>query len=137
MIPMEYVAYKRARFNATCGPVNIPFGSILRVEGDFLYWNDLPVCAVTSQNAYDFFARNDDGQGLERGALVNAIRLRLQKRDGEYQRRWNKVWGDSVSRRYRRKDQEDYWLWSFDFYNAPVEDLRHIAALIRAKWKGR
>ena len=95
------------------------------------------MCAVTSQNAYDFFARNDDGQGLERGALVNAIRLRLQKRDGEYQRRWNKVWGDSVSRRYRRKDQEDYWLWSFDFYNAPVEDLRHIAALIQAKWKGR
>lgn len=133
----EYIAHKRARFKSASGPVNIPFGSVLRAEGDFLYWNDLPVCAITSQNAYEYFSRNDDGKGLERGALVEAICKRLEKRDDLYQRRWNKVWADPVSQKYRRKDQEDYWLWSFDFYNAPVEDLRHIAAIIQAKTKGR
>ena len=27
---------------------------------------------------------------------------------------------------------EDHWIWNFDFYNGPVEDLRHIAGLIGA-----
>ena len=30
-----YIARKRARFNAASGPVNIPYGTPLQVEGDF------------------------------------------------------------------------------------------------------
>ena len=26
-----------------------------------------------------------------------------------------------------------FWLWNYEFFNAPVEDLRHIANLIGAK----
>lgn len=135
----EYIARKRARFKSASGFVNIPFGSVLRVEGDFLFWKDRPICAITSQNAYDYFSSNDDGRGRERGALVDAIITRLQRdprrEDADYQARWNKVWDDPVSQKYRRKDHEDYWIWSFAFYNAPVEDLRHIAALVQAKVK--
>ena len=31
-----YIARKHARFDAVCGPVNIPYGTPLQVEGDFL-----------------------------------------------------------------------------------------------------
>ena len=88
------------------------------------------LCAVTSQNAYDFFSRNDDGHGLERGKLVEEITSRTEKRDAKHQARWDALWADADSNRLRRKDSPDFWIWSFDFYNADISDLRHIADLI-------
>ncbi len=130
----RYIARKRARFKGCNGrQVNIPYGSALEERDGFLLWNGEPVCVDTSQNAYDYFSRDDDGQGQERGALVGAILSRLEKRDKDHQARWNKVWPDAVCQKYRRPEHEDFWLWSYDFYNAPVDDLRHIAALVGAR----
>lgn len=47
--------------------------------------------------------------------------------------RWDKVWENSLCQRYRRPDHEDHWIWSYDFFNAPICDLQQIAALIGAK----
>ena len=80
---MEYKTYvcrKRARFKAICGQVNIPYGTTLNGQGGFLILNDLPVCSVTSQNAYDFFTQNDDGMGKEWGELLNRITATLTPR---------------------------------------------------------
>ena len=129
----KYIARKRARFKGLSGNVNIPYGSLLEARGGFLFYKDVRLCTVTSQNAYDFFSVDDDGQGLERGGLVAAIMARLNKRDGSYQARWNKVWSAPVCQRYRRPEHDDFWIWSRDFYNAPVEDLRSIASLVGAK----
>ena len=46
--------------------------------------------------------------------------------------RWGKIWDDPRCQKYKRPDQEEHWIWNFDFYNGPVEDLRYIAALIGA-----
>lgn len=132
---MEYKTYvcrKRARFKAIYGQVNIPYGTTLNGQGGFLILNDLPVCSATSQNAYDFFTQNDDGMGQERGELLNRIIPKLEKRDAGYQARWGKIWEDALCQKYKRPDQEEHWIWNFDFYNGPVEDLRYIAALIGA-----
>lgn len=132
---MEYKTYlcrKRAKFKAICGQVNIRYGTILNCQGGFLVLNDLPVCSVTSQNAYDFFTQNDDGMGQERGELLNRIIPKLEKRDAGYQARWGKIWEDALCQKYKRPDQEEHWIWNFNFYNGPVEDLRYIAALIGA-----
>lgn len=134
----RYIARKRARFKACNGQrVNIPYGSVLDAQDGILLWKGAPLCVDTSQNAYDYFSRDDDGQGQERGALVGAIlsRLALGKndRDGEHQDRWDKVWADELCQKYKRPEHEDFWLWNYDFYNAPVEDLRHIAALVGAR----
>ena len=130
----SYIARRRARFSGIGGIlVNIPYGTALEAREGFILFKGRPVCAVTSQNAYDYFSRDDDGQGQERGALVGAILSRLEKRDKEHQARWNKVWPDAVCQKYRRPEHEDFWLWSYDFYNAPVDDLRHIAALVGAR----
>lgn len=128
----NYLARKRARFEGICGHVNIPYGTALTVQDGFIMWKGQQVCGITSQNAYDFFSQNDDGMGRERGDLVGRILSRLQKRDSGYQARWNKVWEDARCQKYKRPEHEDHWIWNFDFYNGPVEDLRHIAGLIGA-----
>ena len=128
----NYLARKRARFEGICGHVNIPYGTALICQDGFLMHQNKPLCGITSQNAYDFFSQNDDGMGRERGDLVGRILSKLQKRDSGYQARWNKVWEDARCQKYKRPEHEDHWIWNFDFYNGPVEDLRHIAGLIGA-----
>ena len=128
----NYLCRKRARFDGISGQVNIPYGTALICQDGFLMHQNKPLCGITSQNAYDFFSQNDDGMGRERGDLVGRILSKLQKRDAWYQARWNKVWEDSRCQKYKRPEHEDHWIWNFDFYNGPVEDLRHIAGLIGA-----
>ena len=128
----NYLCRKRARFDGISGQVNIPYGTALICQDGFLMHQNKPLCGITSQNAYDFFSQNDDGKGRERGDLVGRILSRLQKRDSGYQARWNKVWEDARCQKYKRPEHEDHWIWNFDFYNGPVEDLRHIAGLIGA-----
>lgn len=128
----NYLCRKRARFDGISGQVNIPYGTALICQDGFLMHQNKPLCGITSQNAYDFFSQNDDGMGRERGDLVGRILSKLQKRDAGYQARWNKVWGDSRCQKYKRPEHEDHWIWNFDFYNGPVEDLRYIADLIGA-----
>lgn len=128
----NYLCRKRARFDGISGQVNIPYGTALIRQDGFLMHQNKPLCGITSQNAYDFFSQNDDGMGRERGDLVGRILSKLQKRDSGYQARWNKVWEDARCQKYKRPEHEDHWIWNFDFYNGPVEDLRHIAGLIGA-----
>lgn len=128
----NYLCRKRARFDGISGQVNIPYGTALICQDGFLMHQNKPLCGITSQNAYNFFSQNDDGMGRERGDLVGRILSKLQKRDSGYQARWNKVWEDARCQKYKRPEHEDHWIWNFDFYNGPVEDLRHIAGLIGA-----
>lgn len=132
-MPIPYIVRRRAQFLAICGPVNLPYGTEVSSDGAFLTVNGEKLCSITSQNAYDYFSRNDDGHGLERGKLVQDIRRTLERRDAKYQARWDALWADADSNRLRRKDSQDFWIWSFDFYNADIPELKHIANLIGIK----
>ena len=50
----------------------------------------------------------------------------------DVRQRLHKVWEDARCQKYKRPEHEDHWIWNFDFYNGPVEDLRYIAGLIGA-----
>jgi len=126
----SYVTKKRARFKGFCGDVNIPYGTHLEAHDGILILDGEPVCVATSQNGLDYFAQNDDGQWKERGKLTIEITSMLARRDRKYQARWDKVGNDSICEKYHRKEHEDFWLWSPDFYTAPIADLRHIKELI-------
>ena len=131
---MRYIVTRRFRGKAICGEVNLPYGTTCEEHDGILVLEDgRRLCAVTSQNAYDHFSRDDDGHGLERGKLVHDIRRTLERRDAKHQARWDKLWADEVANRLRRKDSPDFWIWSFDFYNADIPDLKHIANLIGIK----
>ena len=127
---IPYIVRRRARFLAICGPVNLPYGTEVSSDGAFLTVNGEKLCSITSQNAYDFFSRNDDGFGKERGKLVHDIMCTLERRDAKYQTRWDRLWADEGANKLRRTDYEDYWLWSYAFYNADVNELRRIRRLL-------
>lgn len=130
---MHYIIHTRFRGRAICGEVNLPAMTEVDVEDGVVYHDGNPLCVLTSENGMKHFARNDDGQGMTRGKLTKAIQNRLAKRDEQYQNRWDKVWEDAVCQRYKRADHSDYWLWNHAFFEAPIQDLRHIAGLVGAR----
>lgn len=127
---MNYITYKRTRFHGLSGVVNFPRGTEAEETGGYICVDGNIVCMNTSQNAYEHFARNDDGKGILRGRLVKSIKKTLEKRDTNYQKRWDKVWNDPLCGRYKRPEHNDFWVWNFEFYHAPIYDLQHIARLV-------
>ncbi len=133
---MKYIAHRRFKGKAICGDVNIPALTEMEDEDGAIFCGVDLLCYDTSENAHQFFARNDDGNGVLRGKLTQAIQKRLASRDKQYQERWNRVWNDPTCQRYKRPDHEDHWLWTHEFFNADINALRHIASLVGAKAGG-
>lgn len=132
-----YITHRRFRQKALCGDVNIPSMTACEVKDGVIFCSARPICAVTSENAHQYFAINTDGNGMERGNLTQAIQKRLAKRDAQHQVRWDKVWEDPICQQYKRTDHVDFWLWNHDFFNAPIDDLLYIADLVGAKVIGK
>ena len=129
---MEYIVHRRFKTKAICGDVNIPARTICEVNGSMITIDGKPLCVVTSENAHLYFARNDDGKGLERGKIVKDIIRLLLKDDGLHQVRLDKVWDDPLCQKYRRTEHTDNWLWNHAFFNASMEHLTHIWQLIKS-----
>lgn len=129
----HYITIKRMRGMGINKTVNIPCGTVLQADDEFIYYEGNPVCAIHSQRALDHFACDDDGYGLVRGRLTTEIIRRLTRRDQAHEDRWNKIWADPLCGKYRRPDYSDYWLWDHSFFAAPICDLRYIAWLAGAK----
>lgn len=129
---MTYVVTKRLKTKTLCGEVNLPYGTKLECQGDYIYYNNRPMCTTTSQIAYDHLSQDTDEQGLKRGKLIHEIMSRLAKHDDKHQARWDKMWDDEDNLgKFRRKEHGDHWLWNFDFYNAKIEDLEYILNKIK------
>lgn len=125
-----YIVKKRARFSSLSGIVNIPWGSRVERNGDFLELDGKRICAVTSKNAHDYFATDKDGNGADRGKLIDQIAKKLGPRDNKREKRWSLIWNDRTCEKYRRKEHLDFWVWNHAFYEAPIDELRYIADLI-------
>ena len=134
---MKYIAHKRLKGNVGCGFVNIPAMTEVECEGGIIIYNNGIVCCEDCETAHQFFTRNDDGHGMERGKLTQAIMKALAQRnsrdDKAYQERWDKVWNDPACQPYKRENDDEYWLWNHAFFNADIDVLRHIAELVGAK----
>lgn len=132
----SYIVTKRFKNRGICGDLNLPFGTECFVKNHMIYCNDGKICSTTSQNALDHFTQNYDGFAFLRRKLINSIldALNRSKQSSEScDTRWNKVWNDSICLKYKRAEHSDQWLWNYDFYNAEIDDLKHIAKLIGAK----
>ena len=130
---MNYITIKRFKRNGINGSFNIPYGTKLNKHDGILWYNDKAVCKAQSAAAHEYFARNDDNNGLERGKLSHAIIDTLGGFSTEPSQQWEKIFKDDLTQRYRRPEHQDYWLWNDDFFNAPLEDLKYIAKLIDMK----
>lgn len=136
---MKYVTHHRFKGLALCNEqLNIPYGTELHTEGYSLITPEgKAVCYWTSENAKLHFARNDDGRGLERGALTYAIAYSQRERHGADGRRQRftdaeiemleRDWGH-----FLRQDL-DVVLFNEDFFAAEPEELQKLAAALKIK----
>lgn len=129
---MDYILYKRFKQEAIGGKVNLPAMTKCSEDNGFIWYNGIPLCATTSENAHRYFAYNKDGLGMLRGRLTNDIQRKLEKKDDNYQSRWDKVWNDPICQQFKRTEFSDYWLWNHNFYIADIKTLSHIAELVGA-----
>jgi hypothetical protein len=127
---MTYITIKRYKHNAIGGYLNLPYGTPVDNIDGMLCYNGKPICVARSFNAHEHFARNDDGHGQERGKLSHAIIKKLGGTHRELTAEWKAVFDDDLANSYSRQDSIDYWLWDDSFYQAPIEDLEHIARLV-------
>jgi len=130
---MQYITHRRFRGKAMCGEVNLPAMTACEEENNVIYCHGHPICYATSENGHQFFARDDDGNGMLRGALTQSIQKALEQHDEDHQKRWDKVWDDPFCEPYRRGEHGDHWLWNHAFFNAEILTLRHIATVVGAK----
>ena len=158
---MNYIVTKRFKGKTICGNVNLAYGTECEEKNNTIYYDGKPLCFATSENAHNYFSRDDDGQGERRGELVREIMGRLKlpevrhkpdpkyplaeyhmtdkesaKRKAAYKARneaWGRVWDDPSIRKYKRVEFADYWLFNHDFYNAPVEDLEYILKIVKGE----
>ena len=83
---MKYVVHRRFKDKAICGEVNLPAMTMCEEANGYIFHGDKLLCVVTSENAHQFFARDDDGAGMLRGKLTQAIQsaMRIIKIDGTW-----------------------------------------------------
>ena len=131
---MRYVLFKRFRGMGLCGNVNLPYGTVCESEGEIITKDGNALVLATSENAHQYVARDDDGCGLERGRLTQAIQASLrapakQESAANRQKRqaaWERIWGDPKLQQYKMREHADYWLWNHAFFNADIETLEDI-----------
>lgn len=131
---MNYITHHRFRANAICGEVNLRYGTRLIREGGMLCLTDgRAICFASSQNAKEHFARDDDGQGLERGRLTHAIAFAPRKSEQGY--RFSEAEREMLAQDYRHwlRQDTDMILFNDDFFAAPVNELRELAKRLKIK----
>lgn len=139
---MEYIVHKRFKEVAACEKVlNIPYGTKFETIGGFIATPDgKAICHIKSENAHKYFSRNDDGNGLERGALTYAIAYgnrRKPKSDGKSLYRFSDEEIKMLERDWKHflRDDVDVILFNHDFFNANVSELRKLAEALKIKVK--
>ncbi len=132
---MEYVVHRRFRAKAACGELmNIPYGAKFETIGDFIATPDgKAICFTTSEAAQQYFARNDDGQGLERGKLTYAIAYAPRRAGNGFRFTDDEIVMLEKHWSHFLMDDVDTILFNEDFFNAQVPELAMLAAALNIK----
>lgn len=130
----QYMVRKRLRALSRTGEkVNIPYGTMLKCVNGIIYWKDDILCNDDCQMQKDYLVQANSPDVSQRAYLINDILklLNLPTPDNpKVKERWQILWKDSWANEFRRKDFEDFWLWSNKFYDAEEADLRKLCKLI-------
>lgn len=127
---MKYICHKKFNQKSACGEyITFKQNAILETIGRFIAYGQKAICTTTSENAYKYFARNDDGHGLERGNLTHAIAYakRHPNKDNGFRFTPSEIeMLETEYGQYLRKDT-DTIIFNHDFFNADIDVLREIA----------
>ena len=139
---MIYINIKRIHGRVHCGEVNLPYDTEFDVDDqNFLYTTidgvKKRICWETSEFAYQNFAYNEDGNGIERDKLIHEC-IDIMKdinKDVEFV----KLFDDFVAMKYK-DDPKDMKTWAWDrlkVHRAPLGDLRYLKGLFEGMEKIR
>lgn len=136
---MKYITHHRFKCVSMNGAkINIPYGTELELKKGFVIAPDgTPICYPTSENAHLHFSRNDDENGLERGALTYAIAYSARNAGKGF--RFTNQEIDIITKywsHFLRPDSE-YILFNQSFFDADVQELRALASALNIKPKRR
>lgn len=143
---MEYITHHRFKEIGACNkPLNIPYGTTLETICGFIATfiatdDGKAICYPTSENAHKHFARNDDGNGLERGALTYAIAYGKRKPVNTNDRQIYRFSEEEIrllETRWKHflRDDVDVILFNHEFFNADISELREMAKSLKIKIK--
>lgn len=138
---MKYITHTRYRGIDILGnQLNLPYGTELELSDNFIALQDkTPICFPTSEVAKMYFARNDDGCGLERGVLTHAIAYGQRSKkcsDGSIHR-FSDEEAEMLKNQYNHwlRQDTDTILFNDDFFAAQPEDLQRLADALEIKIK--
>lgn len=129
----NYIVHHRYRGKtAACKEVNVPYGTEFPCQNNMILDGNSMFCYATSEVAHKFFARNDDGKGLRRGALTYAIAYSNRERfnkEGNRRQRFTDEEIEILERDWKKFliPDIDVVLFNHDFFNADVEELEKMA----------
>ena len=137
---MEYIVHHRCRELSAAGDrLNLPYGTRLETIGDFIATPDgKAICYTTSELAHRYMARNDDGQGLERGKVTWAIvhsRRERRSDDGRHAQRFTDQEIDMLERCWGHflVPEAETILFNHAFFEAELQQLLPIARALKIK----
>ncbi len=135
---MEYICHKRYhKVGASGKSHNFPRGSILSTVSNYIAKDAEGICLTTSDDAYRHFARNDDGKGLERGALTYAIAYSKRHPNKDNGFRFTEEEREMLCSDYGFfiKEENEYLVFNYDFFNADIEELKELATKLNMEVK--
>lgn len=106
---------------------DIKKGEIFDMIGNFIAKGPEAICAVRSDDAFRYFARDDDGNGYKRGNLTHLIAFadRHNKEDGF---RFSPEEREMLTKEYSKflNPNVEFILFNYDFFNADVNELEEL-----------
>ena len=122
------IVFRKFNNLAICGEVDIAEGTPLETSSNFAtFKSGEQITRLYSENYIKHFARDDDGNGMERGKLTYAIAH--APREGKTGARLTDDECEILRRDWSRylMPYDDTILFNNSFYDASIEDLRLIA----------
>ena len=137
---MKYLVCKQFNKKGINGDFKLKKGSTCNEFGNIIFHNNLPVCFKTSQDAFEYFARDDDNNGQERFDLSHEIldviaayvmdyndaRLNGEEAEDKASKSYEKI-----RKKYPNFLKGDLDVFSYEFYGAELKDLRAVRKLVR------
>lgn len=124
---MTYIAHRRFKGKAAWGDdVNIPYSTELTCIGPWIVRDNKAVCAVHSDTAHKYFARNDDGCGLLRGKYTRKIAWEPRDRGGF---RFTEDERELLATKWKKflRPEHEFIIFNDAFFAAEIMDLRQLA----------
>ena len=128
----QYIAKKRFKGIAIGGTVNIPFGTVCDVRGDFIFYGDIKICAVSSFNSLEYFWGYDASnptEEIERQRLACTLWDLVPKDDGDELLSEGNSW-KKYGKLVEFTGRMCIWKWDEKIRDLPKTTLQHLIACV-------